>query len=134
MYNFLKLLSLLGLFFLIGTATSEDIETLEYECTIELTNNAFILTSLTDADILDATIYALISDEENNTSEGFGFSGYSHESLTTDTLPFNLFKLLGTGTTTMDTTSLPLGTIPTSITLEFQDLNEDIFYFKNHVF
>ena len=52
MYNFLKLLSLLGLFFLIGTATSEDIETSEYDCIIEVTDDAFILTSLTDACLL----------------------------------------------------------------------------------
>ncbi len=133
MYNFLKLISLLGLFFLIGTATSEDnIETLEYECTIELTNDAFILTSLTDADITNANLTALLIRDTVNLSVDsisyYSLTGYSQEALTTDTILFSSFSA------DRDTATLPSGTIPSSFSLDFFDDINEIEYSKVHLF
>ena len=133
MYNFLKLISLLGLFFLIGTATSEDnIETLEYECTIELTNDAFILTSLTDADITNANLTALLIRDTVNLSVDsisyYSLTGYSQEALTTDTILFSSFSA------DRDTATLPSGTIPSSFSLDFFDDVNEIEYSKVHLF
>ena len=132
MYNFLKLLSLLGLFFLIGTATSEDIETSEYDCIIEVTDDAFILTSLTDADIINADLTALIIRDTINFSvdstSSFFLTGYFQEALTTDTI---LFSSLMPG---RDTITLSSGAIPTSFNLDFFDDINNIEYSKVHLF
>jgi len=134
MYNFLKLISLLGLFFLIGTATSEesDTEYQEYDCIIELTNDAFILTSLTDADITNANLTALLIRDTVNLSVDsisyYSLTGYSQEALTTDTILFSSFSA------DRDTATLPSGTIPSSFSLDFFDDINEIEYSKVHLF
>jgi len=132
MYNHLKLTGILAFFFLIAVATSEDFEEQEYECIVEVTDDSFILTSLTDVDIIHATVDAFVLDEFNNSSQRFRMYDHNQEALTTDSIAFSMLRLQQQGSVGQDTTGISLDTVPTLFSMWFMDQNQNIYYFKDH--
>lgn len=125
MKNYLLLITILGLFFWIGVATSPEINIEEYPSTVAALPDALVLTSQSDVPITGAFLMLSIDTVTMNSANFFILSDYDLAANGTDTIPLSNFIF-------QDSIAYPSGIPPTHFRLEFFANNTD--FFKAHEF
>jgi len=126
MQKLLVLITIFVIFFIFGTATSDDLNIVKYDCLVMHQGDNIVLISQSTIDISLAQLNILRMTPAGD-FEGYSRLGYNLDGLATDTIPFSDFTRSAN-----NDASFPDGEMPSSFSMEFS--NQDTFYTKEHVF
>lgn len=125
MRKHLVLFLTIGIFFILATATSEEVVELDYDCQVQYENNSIILISEVDVDIMDAGLVLTVDLQSVNISH-YTLQNYSLGGLATDTIAVGDFL------NASDNSPFPIGETPDGFSLSFQ--SQDTIYNASHLF
>lgn len=125
MRKHLVLFLTIGIFFIIATATSEEVVELDYDCQVQYENNSIILISEVDVDIMDAGLVLTVDLQSVNVSN-YTLQNYSLGGLAIDTIAVGDFL------NASDNSPFPIGETPDGFSLSFY--SQDTIYNASHLF